>query len=131
MQTIILIIHVLLAISIIVLVLLQHGKGADAGAAFGSGASATVFGARGSTSFLTRATAVLAALFFITSLSLAYLGGGGRNQPTGLERLLSTPSTPVQSHEQSVPKPAPARAPSGEPKDVPNMPQPSAPKAKP
>jgi len=67
--------HVLLAVALIVLILIQHGKGADAGAAFGSGASATVFGARGSASFLTRATAILATLFFITSLSLAYLAG--------------------------------------------------------
>ncbi len=75
MQTLILIVHVLVSIALIVLVLLQQGKGADAGAAFGSGASATVFGARGSTSFLSRMTAVLAAVFFITSLSLAYFSG--------------------------------------------------------
>lgn len=73
MQTGLLIIHVLLAITVIVLVLLQHGKGADAGAAFGSGASATVFGARGSGSFLTRMTTLCAALFFVTSLGLAVM----------------------------------------------------------
>lgn len=73
MQSIALVIHVLLAIGVIGLVLIQHGKGADAGAAFGSGASATVFGARGSASFLTRATTVLAGLFFVTSLVLFYL----------------------------------------------------------
>ena len=66
--------HVLVAAGIITLVLLQQGKGADAGAAFGSGASGTVFGARGSASFLTRCTAVLAALFFASSLGLAILG---------------------------------------------------------
>jgi len=66
-------IDVLLAIAMVGFILLQHGKGADAGAAFGSGASATVFGARGSGSFLTRTTAVLAAAFFINSLTLAYL----------------------------------------------------------
>ena len=66
-------IDVLLAIGIIGLVLIQQGKGADVGAAFGSGASGTVFGARGSASFLTRVTAILVTLFFINSLVLAYL----------------------------------------------------------
>ena len=73
MQSIALVIHVILAVAVIGLVLMQHGKGADAGAAFGSGASATVFGASGSASFLTRATTILAALFFTTSLFLFYL----------------------------------------------------------
>ena len=63
------------AAAIIGLVLLQRGKGADAGAGFGAGASGTVFGARGAASFLSRTTAMLAALFFVTSLALAYLGG--------------------------------------------------------
>jgi len=73
MLTIVLILHVLLALTIIVLVLLQQGKGADAGAAFGSGASGTVFGARGSGSFLTRMTTMFATLFFVTSIGLAVL----------------------------------------------------------
>ena len=66
-------IDVLLAIGIIGLILIQHGKGADVGAAFGSGASGTVFGSQGSASFLTRITAILATLFFVNSLALAYL----------------------------------------------------------
>jgi len=66
-------IDVLLAIGIIGLILIQHGKGADVGAAFGSGASGTVFGSQGSASFLTRLTAILATLFFVNSLALAYL----------------------------------------------------------
>src|SRR5512145_1456437 len=65
--------HVLIAAAIVGLVLLQRGKGADAGAGFGAGASGTVFGARGSASFLSRTTAVLATLFFLTSLGLTYL----------------------------------------------------------
>ena len=73
MQTILLLVHVLIAIALVGLVLLQHGKGADAGAAFGSGASQTVFGSQGSGSFLTRITAILATVFFVTSLMLAYL----------------------------------------------------------
>ena len=103
MHTLLLIIHVLLAVSLIVLVLIQHGKGADAGAAFGSGASATVFGSRGSASFLTRATAVLAALFFVTSLSLAYLAGQ---------------TTQIKSVTETVPAPVKPAATS----DVPNLP---------
>ncbi len=75
LQTIVTIIHVLLAAGLIALVLLQRGKGAEAGAAFGSGASGTVFGAQGSASFLSHTTAVLATLFFFTSLGLAYLAG--------------------------------------------------------
>jgi preprotein translocase subunit SecG len=72
MHTFLIIVQVLLALGIIGLVLLQQGKGADMGAAFGSGASGTVFGSRGSANFLSRTTAVLAALFFANSLILAY-----------------------------------------------------------
>jgi preprotein translocase subunit SecG len=72
MQTILTVIHLFLAIGLIGLILIQHGRGADAGAAFGSGASATVFGARGSGSFLSRTTAILATLFFVTSVVMAY-----------------------------------------------------------
>ncbi len=73
LKTILLVIHVLLAIGLIGFILLQHGKGADAGAAFGSGASSTVFGARGSSSFLSRTTAYLATLFFVVSFTLYFL----------------------------------------------------------
>jgi preprotein translocase subunit SecG len=73
-HSILLIAHVVISAFIIGLVLLQRGKGADAGAAFGSGASGTVFGAKGSANFLSRSTAGLATLFFVTSLGLAYLG---------------------------------------------------------
>lgn len=67
--------HVIIAVSIIVLVLMQQGKGADMGAAFGSGSSGSVFGASGSGNFLSRTTAIVATLFFITSLSLTYMAG--------------------------------------------------------
>jgi preprotein translocase subunit SecG len=72
-MTLVLVVHVVTALGIIGLVLLQHGKGADVGAAFGSGASGSLFGATGSANFLSRATAVLAVVFFLTSLGLAYL----------------------------------------------------------
>ncbi len=91
LYNIILVVHVLIATGLIVLVLLQQGKGADAGAAFGSGASGTVFGSRGSASFLTRTTAVLATLFFITSLSLFTLAAN-----------LSKPESVVDTHAQQA-----------------------------
>ena len=83
-QKFMLITHTLIALSIIALVLLQRGKGADAGAAFGAGASGTVFGARGSGSFFSRATAVLATAFFATSLTLAYLSSQHSTQTESL-----------------------------------------------
>lgn len=72
MQTVLVVVHLFLAIGVIGLVLMQHGKGADAGAAFGSGSSGTVFGAAGSANFLSRATALLATLFFLTSLGMGW-----------------------------------------------------------
>lgn len=71
MQTLIIVVHVIAALAIVGLVLLQQGKGADAGASFGAGASQTVFGASGSGNFLVRATTISAVIFFVTSLSLA------------------------------------------------------------
>lgn len=72
LQTVVIVVHLLVAIGVVVLVLLQQGKGADTGASFGSGASATVFGSQGSSTFLSRFTAILAAVFFFTSLGLAF-----------------------------------------------------------
>ena len=72
LETVVVVVHLLGAISVVALVLLQQGKGADAGASFGAGASATVFGSQGSATFLSRFTGILAAIFFITSLGLAY-----------------------------------------------------------
>jgi preprotein translocase subunit SecG len=89
-----LIAHVLIAASIIGLVMLQKGKGADAGAGFGAGASGTVFGARGSANFLSRSTAVMAALFFATSLGLAYLNRNVEVAPSLLDKV-STKETVV------------------------------------
>mgnify|MGYP001812394115 CR=1 FL=1 len=96
--TIITVIHVLLAAGLIGLVLFQRGKGAEAGAAFGAGASGTVFGARGSASFLTRTTGVLATLFFVTSLSLAYLSGKREGPVSVLET-----GVPVESTTDELP----------------------------
>lgn len=71
MESAVLVLHVLVAVAMVALILLQQGKGAEMGASFGAGASQTVFGAAGSAGFLTKATAVLAAIFFVTSLGLA------------------------------------------------------------
>jgi preprotein translocase subunit SecG len=111
LYSILLAVDVLLAMGITGLVLIQHGKGADAGAAFGSGASATVFGARGSTSFLSRSTAILATLFFINSLTLAYLASHQPTDQSVVETLKS--ESPPQT-------PTPSPAPSG-PSDVPGV----------
>jgi preprotein translocase subunit SecG len=72
LETVVVVFHLLGAIGVVALVLLQQGKGADAGASFGSGASATVFGSQGSSTFLSRVTAILATAFFLTSLGLAF-----------------------------------------------------------
>jgi preprotein translocase subunit SecG len=89
--------HVLIAAGIVGLVLLQRGKGADAGAGFGAGASGTVFGARGSASFLSRMTATLAALFFASSLTLAYLGGRRPEAPKSVIDRVTAPQTQTQA----------------------------------
>src|SRR5271157_1770917 len=87
LRGLILVVHILLALMIIGLVLLQRGKGAEAGAGFGSGASGTVFGARGTATLFSKLTAVFAALFFATSLTLAYLGTRSPSEPSSvLER---------------------------------------------
>ena len=91
--------HTLIALLIIILVLLQRGKGADAGAAFGAGASGTVFGSRGSSSFFSRATAILATAFFASSLTLAYMSSQRGTLPTSLLE----DSTPVETSIEAGP----------------------------
>jgi preprotein translocase subunit SecG len=98
----VLVIHILAAIGVIGLVLVQHGKGADMGAAFGSGASGSLFGATGSANFLSRTTAVLAAVFFVTSLSLAFIASN-KPKTTG-----SVMQDAVKSQPVSGPLEAPA-----------------------
>jgi preprotein translocase subunit SecG len=96
LHTLLMIIHFFCAAAIIALVLLQRGKGAEAGAGFGAGASGTVFGARGASTALSRATAVLAAIFMVTSLSLAYVGARKSSAPaSSLLDQLATPSAPA------------------------------------
>ena len=108
-ETLLVVLHVLLAVGLIGLVLIQHGKGADAGAAFGSGASSTVFGARGAASFLSRATSLLATLFFLTSLALAYVAMRSSERPGLLDKVPAAPAavtlpTPAQPEVPVVPE---------------------------
>lgn len=133
MHTALLIMDVLVAISLVGLILIQQGKGADVGAAFGSGASQTVFGSQGSASFLTRTTAVLAALFFGISLALAYLSGQHAEKKSVTD-IIAPMTAPVTAPATLLPKapiegatPAPAPVPAvpaappaaGAPADVP------------
>ncbi|HEX21991.1 MAG TPA: preprotein translocase subunit SecG [Chromatiales bacterium] len=115
-ETVLLVVHLLVAIGMVALVLIQHGKGADAGAAFGAGAaggaSGSVFGAKGSSNFLSRSTGVLATIFFATSLSLAYLAQNATSQTDSLlDRVQDSPvvdapaasaDTPVLPSDVSV-----------------------------
>ncbi len=105
METFVWVVHVLAAIGVIGLVLLQHGKGADMGAAFGSGASGSVFGSTGSANFLSRATAIFAAIFFTTSLSLTYISSH-KSKPAGVMDVQNTqvlPAVPVDATKQAAP----------------------------
>ena len=122
--------HVLVALAIIGLVLLQHGKGADMGSGFGGGASGSLFGATGSANFLSRTTAVLATLFFVFSLGLAYLATNRPAPSRGvMEAVKEQPAVPQPAAPQpAAPQPAaqagkaPAAAPAegSKSKDVPN-----------
>lgn len=102
MDSILLIVHLFVAVALVGLVLLQQGKGADMGAAFGSGSSQTVFGARGSANFLSRTTSILATVFFITSLTLAYFAGQARQGESVVDRIDGL--SPVETmQEQTAP----------------------------
>lgn len=113
MHTVLLIVHLVIALALICLVLIQRGKGADMGAAFGSGSSGTLFGARGSASFLTRTTAVLATLFFITSLSLAFMFNQKSEEVKSVTDIVapSAPSDLPQDLPMEPAQPAPADVP--------------------
>lgn len=101
MQTFVLVVHIILAVLMIVLILVQHGKGADAGASFGGGGAATVFGASGSGNFLTRLTAILTALFFVTSLTLAIFAKKQSTDAYSLKAISNVPVAPAKLPETS------------------------------
>jgi preprotein translocase subunit SecG len=118
--------HVLLSVALIVLVLLQRGKGADMGAAFGAGASGTVFGARGAANFLTRSTAVLATVFFVNSLTLAWLATQRIEDQSVLDRVRVEEPAPAPAEEASGPDDLPPvpQGLSGGQGDMPDLPPP-------
>ncbi|WP_166263232.1 preprotein translocase subunit SecG [Marinobacter caseinilyticus] len=99
METLVVVVHVVIAVALVGLVLIQQGKGADAGAAFGGGASQTVFGSQGSGSFLTRTTTLLAIVFFVTSFSLAVFAKHRAEVAgqTGIPSVQESPATPEQA----------------------------------
>jgi preprotein translocase subunit SecG len=105
-MTLIIVVHVLIALAIIGLVLLQHGKGADMGSGFGGGSSSSLFGATGSANFLSRATAVLATVFFLSSLGLAYLAGERPRTEAGGTVMDAAPAQPAAPSASDIPKPA-------------------------
>ena len=109
-ETILFVVQVLVAIALCGLILLQHGKGADMGAAFGSGSSGSLFGAAGSANFLSRTTAILAAVFFLTSLGLTYLGT--THVKKGVMQQGVMQDVPAKAGESAAPAtPAPATPP--------------------
>jgi preprotein translocase subunit SecG len=124
METVLIVVHLFLAIGLVGLVLIQHGKGADMGAAFGSGASASVFGSAGAGNFLSRATAILATLFFLTSLALAYFAMQSQEVESVMEREAAAPAaveeSAVPAVDAEIPEVPEAPAPVS---DVPSIPE--------
>ena len=133
LHSVLLIIHFICAFSIVGLVLLQRGKGAEAGAGFGAGASGTVFGARGASTALSRATGILAGIFMVTSLSLTYVGSHKaaassgsileqlQNQPAPANSPTSVPVLPGAPTGSEIPSTTPSTTP-GEPSSTPAAP---------
>jgi preprotein translocase subunit SecG len=114
METLVWVVHIIVAVTVIALVLLQHGKGADMGAAFGSGSSGSLFGATGSANFLSRSTAVLATLFFLTSLGLAYFALQQHKPASVLDRA----AVPANA-KPATPGPVPGRGGSSKAGEIP------------
>ncbi|TMI01128.1 MAG: preprotein translocase subunit SecG [Betaproteobacteria bacterium] len=124
-ETVLVAVHVLVAAALVGLVLLQHGKGADMGAAFGSGSSGSLFGAAGSANFLSRTTAILATVFFLSSLGLTYFGAT-RSGPTDIMKQGVTETVPAPAAKETkasdVPKSAAPTTPTAPPKETDSKP---------
>jgi preprotein translocase subunit SecG len=117
MQVLILLLHVLAALGVCGLVLLQHGKGADMGAAFGSGSSGSLFGASGSANFLSRSTAVLAAVFFLTSMGLTWYASRKPESSSVMDtHKVEQPAQPASEVPKPAATPEPATPPAGDSK---------------
>jgi preprotein translocase subunit SecG len=126
MYIVLTIVHILVAFIMVGVILLQSGKGAEIGAAFG-GSSQTVFGSRGAGTFLSKMTAVAATIFMVTSLSLAILSKKQNYSSTiGLDKPVSSPSAPVPDSPAGIPAPGPPAADQHTPHDS-NAPAPAAP----
>jgi preprotein translocase subunit SecG len=110
LKTLIVVVQLLSALGVIGLVLLQHGKGADMGAAFGSGASGSLFGASGSANFLSRTTAVLATVFFVSTLALTYIGSYRSKPSAGILGATASAPAPASAASASAPVSAPVAA---------------------
>ncbi len=119
LETVLFVVQILVAIALCGLILLQHGKGADMGAAFGSGSSGSLFGAAGSANFLSRTTAILAAVFFLSSLGLTYLGTtharGGATQQGVMQDVPAPKAGESAAPAPSVPAPAAPATPAAPP----------------
>ena len=120
MQQILLIVQILVCVGLVALVLLQQGRGADAGASFGGGSSGSLFGSRGPATFLSKATAGLAVLFFANSLALAYISSQSVERRSVVERVQSVPDTPGLPEEAGDVPSLPA---GGEGSNAPDIPQ--------
>ncbi len=124
LTTLLIVVQVIAAIAVIVLVLLQHGKGADMGAAFGGGASGSLFGATGSANFLSRSTGVVATVFFVATLGLAYTGTETKRPASETGGVMGVPATTPAPAPKDIPTPsgqAPQSAPAA---TVPAVPTP-------
>ena len=124
--SLVLTVHVLVGLGVIGLVLMQHGKGADMGAAFGSGASGSLFGASGSANFLSRATAALATVFLVSTLALAYFGFSVRSAPASGGSVLDRTPITAPAGAASAPVPTPAGAADAIPSGAATTPAPTA-----
>jgi len=113
METFVWMVHIVASLAVIGMVLLQHGKGADMGAAFGSGSSGSVFGASGSANFLSRATAVAVTVFFLTSMGLTYFSFAKQNAPLAVQPSPAQTQAPVAPQQPVAPAGSKA-------KDIPN-----------
>ena len=128
MTSILLVVHVMVAVSIVALGLMQQGKGADMGAAFGGG-SQTLFGARGSANFLSRITGLLAAVFFVTSLTLAYMYGQATQPQSVTDQVITTPAQETgqaadqPAEESDIPRVPNAGGEQGSSGDIPGTPE--------
>lgn len=109
METIVWVVHIIAALGVIGLVLLQHGKGADMGAAFGSGTSGSLFGVSGASNFLSRSTAILVAIFFATSIGLAYITGH-KNRDSSIMHNVKVMVPGADDKAKDIPVPAPVKS---------------------